>query len=224
MQSAPGKWSLTEDVQQEPAGVDDILARRHCQGMIENDESMPVGAEASRVANSTSTPLDVRWGERFGARPKDRAPVQGIPIESSPAEQVKQEHPCFYEVLSRHRCQGGTEDDEPTLRRTAASRVADSTSTVLYTSLDVHSTSHGDTEQLDTRTDGSYDEDEECLPVPLQTATLPTGIDDCISESLETINISRLETREIMEQPNVVQGIARALAQQQREIDEQETR
>lgn len=219
MQSAPGEGSLTEQVQQEPAGVDDIPARRRCEGMIGNDESMPVEAEASRVADSTSTPLDVRWWERFGARPKDKAPVQGVPMESSPAEQVRQEPPCVYEVLARHRCQGGTEDDESTLQRTAASTVADSTN--LYQSLDVHRTSYGDTEQLDTRTGGSYDEDEECLPVPLHSATLPRSMDDCISESLET---SRLATRESMEQPNVVQGIARALAQQQREREEQDRR
>ncbi|XP_078373006.1 uncharacterized protein LOC144656632 isoform X1 [Oculina patagonica] len=224
MQSAPGKWLLTEKVQQDPAGVDDILARRHCQGIIENNESMPVGAEASRVADSTSTPVSVCWWERSGARPKDRARLQGVPIESSQAEQVRQEPPGVYEVSARHQCEGGTEDDEPMLQRTAASRVADSTSTVLCTSLVVHSTSHGDTEQLDTRTDSSYDEDEECLPVPPHSATLPTGVNDCISESLETTNNSRLATREGMEQPNVVQGIARALAQQQREREEQDRR
>ncbi len=187
-----GEWSVTDQVLQEPPGVNDVLTMLSCQ-------SIPPGAEASRVVDSASTILEVRRWERFGARPRDSAPMQRVPMEWSSVKEVRQEPHGVYNVMRRRRCQDVTEDDESTLQRAASIRAADCNS-------------------------GRYHEDETSLPVPLPSATLPASIDDCICESLGTTNNSRLASRESITQLRVVQGIARVQAQIQREREEQETR
>ncbi len=227
VQRVPLRWSPSEQVREEPPPVYDVSARHRCRGETEDDESTLQEAAASREADSAGTilhqPLDVRRWEQFGDRPRNRDPVQRVPLRWSPSEQVREEPPPVYDVSARHQFQGGTEDDESTLQEAAASRVADSTSTILHQPLDVHSTSNGNTEQLDTMT-GSCPEDEECLSVPLPSANLPASVDDCICESLGSTNNSRLAVREGIAQPRVVQGISRVQAQIQRQREEQERR
>ena len=155
--------------------------------------------------------------ERLWARPKDRAPLQRAPGEWPRVEQVEQEPP-----------------DESLLPGADTSRVADSASTItyMYQPLVVRrwerfvlSTLNGGAEQLDASTGGICHEDEEGLPaVALPSATLPTSLDDCISESLGTTDNSRFAVREGVARPRVIQGIARVTAQIQREREEQERR
>ena len=147
----------------------------------------------------------VSGSEHLGERPKDRAPGEWPRVE-----EVQQEPP-----------------DESLLPGADTSRVADSASTITYQPLVVRrwerfvlSTLNGGAEQLDASTGGICHEDDECLP----SATLPTSLDDCISESLGTTNNSRFAAREGIARPRVIQGIARVTAQIQREREEQERR
>ena len=157
----------------------------------------------------------VSGSECLGERPKDRAPMERAPGEWPRVEQVQQEPP-----------------DESLLPGADTSRVADSASTITYQPLVIRrwerfvlSTLNGGAEQLDASTGGIRHEDEECLSaVALPSATLPTSLDDCISESLGTTNNSRFAAREGIARPRVIQGIARVTAQIQREREEQEGR
>ena len=251
VQIITGEWSLTEQVRQKPPGVDNNLARLHCQDRIKHEDSMPLGAEASRVVDSNSTlsdqpqdvcswehiqarprdrtivqrvpvelveqvststtpdqPLDVRQWEQFGARPRDTAPMQRVPVDASPVEQVRREPSCVYGGLPRRQLQDRMENDDSIPPGAETLRVAD-----------FASTNGGD-----ARTVGSYNEDEERLPVPLPSATLPASIDDGTPESLDSTNSSRFDAREGIANPRVIQGIARVRSQIQREREEQERR
>ena len=215
VQRVPMKESRVEQARRERP-CDDVLPRCRYHGTTEDDKFKPVGAQALREGDSASRipeqGLDKCWWERFGTRPRDRAPVRRVPVEELPVEQVRQEPPCDHDVFARYRCQGRMEDDDSIPSGAEASEVADFAS------------SNSGAGQLDARTGGSYNEDEESLLVPLPSATLPASIDDCICESLDSTNNSRLAAREGIANPRVIQGIARVRAQIQKEREEQERR
>ena len=204
VQKVPMGESPVEQVSQ-VRPYNDVLPRWRYHSRNEDDKLKPVGTQALKEADSASTvpeqPLDARWCERSGARPRDRAPGQRVLMEEIPVEQVRKEPPCDYED-----CQGIMEDDDSIPPGSEASEAADFAGTT---------DSAG---QLDARTGGSYNEDEERLQVPLPSATLPASVDDGIPESLDSTNNSRLAN------PRVIQGIDRVRAQIRRDREEQERR
>ena len=203
VQKVPMEESPVEQVSQ-VRPYNDVLPRCRYHGRNEDDKLKPVGTQALKDADSASRfseqPLDARWCERSGARPRDGAPGRRVLMEEIPVEQVRQEPPCDYED-----CQGIMEDDSipPGSEASEAAEFAGTTDGA---------------GQLDARTGGSYNEDEERRQVPLPSATLPASIDDGIPESLDSTNNGHHANL------TVIQGIARVRAQIQRDREEQERR